>query len=250
MKQKKMFFAAAILAASLISTTNAKAGSVAEGAYAGAFMGMGMGILQAKVTTLGASNNNSTSDTFETTRGGFGLSGIQGGGWTGYGFKTADDIYLGAEMSFAGTDEKIKLTSTTGIQEDDNSGGENDNTITSISAKRNWVAGGAVRVGYYLNSDTLFALSGGIAVSQLEVSIGSSKETYYGGGPQVGASLETNISKIDPNLGLRMEFVYTDYLTADIQGQDNVSANNGSANNDSELTGHDTTGRVGITYRF
>ena len=50
MKQKKMFFAAAILAASLISTTNAKAGSVAEGAYAGAFMGMGMGILQAKVT--------------------------------------------------------------------------------------------------------------------------------------------------------------------------------------------------------
>ena len=256
MKQKKtVLFAASafMLAVSLVASPNAKAGSSpAEGAYAGAFMGMGTGILQAKVATLGANSRrgNDEANTYETERGGLGLSGIQGGGWAGYGFKTADDIYFGAEVSFAGSDEKIELTSTAGIQEDDNSGGENDNVITSISAKRNWVAGGAVRVGYYLNKDTLFALSGGIAVSQLEVDIGSSNETYYGGGPQVGASLETNISKIDPNLSLRMEFVYTDYLTADIQGQDNVSANNGTANNNSELTGHDTAGRVGLSYRF
>ena len=252
-KNKKILFAASafMLAASLIATPNAKADSApAEGAYAGAFMGMGMGILQAKVTTLEANNNQSDSNTYDTDRGGLGLSGIQGGGWAGYGIKTADDIYFGAEVSFAGSDEKIKLTSTAGIQEEGNGAGTNDNTITSISAQRNWVVGTAVRVGYYINKDTLFALSGGIAISQLEVDIGSSNETYYGGGPQVGASLETNISKIDPNLGLRMEFVYTDYLTADIQGQDNVSRSNGTANNDSELTGHDTAGRIGLTYRF
>jgi hypothetical protein len=255
MKQRKtaLFAASAfMLAASLVASPNAKAGAPAEGAYAGAFLGMGTGILQAKVATLGAASNrgNDEANTYETDRGGLGLSGIQGGGWAGYGIKTADDIYFGAEVSFAGSDEKIKLTSTAGIQEEGNGAGTNDNTITSISAQRNWVVGTAVRVGYYINKDTLFALSGGIAISQLEVDIGSSNETYYGGGPQVGASLETNISKIDPNLGLRMEFVYTDYLTADIQGQDNVSRSNGTANNDSELTGHDTAGRVGLSYRF
>jgi hypothetical protein len=49
MKQKtKIFFvAAAMLAASLVTTTNAKADDLApgEGLYAGAFMGFGTGIL-------------------------------------------------------------------------------------------------------------------------------------------------------------------------------------------------------------
>ena len=226
-----------------------------EGAYVGAFLGHGTGIVQAKarVFDVGSSGTQRGSEaTFESERGGLGLSGIQGGGWFGYGLKTADDLYFGIEGSFAGSDEEIKLTSTVGIQEDGAASGENSNTITSITAERTWVGAGALRVGYYVNKDTLFALSGGIAVSQFDVKIGSSSETYYAGGPQVGGSITTNLTKIDPNLSLRMEVVYTDYLTADINGQDGITRGTGVASNDndSELTGNDTAGRIGLTYRF
>ena len=219
-----------------------------EGFYVGAFIGHGTGIIQPTVTVLQAQNSSGTdkgtgAHTFDTDRGGLGLSGIQGGGWLGWGLKTADDLYFGTEVHFAGSDEKIKLTSSRDLAADNNS------AITDASAERNWVSGGAVRVGYYVNKDTLFALSGGVAVSQFDVSYGSSNETYYAGGPQVGGSLETNLSKIDPNLGLRFEFTYTNYLTAQINGQ-NGADGEASDNNDSELTGSDTAGRIGITYRF
>ena len=80
-----------------------------EGIYVGAFIGHGTGVVQAKVNTFatgsGAGNLTGSNETFESKRGGLGLSGIQGGGWLGYGLKTADDIYFGLEMSFAGSDE-------------------------------------------------------------------------------------------------------------------------------------------------
>ena len=85
------------------------------------------------------------------------------------------------------------------------------------------------------------------AVFGIDVTIGNESETYYAGGPQMGAQVETQLSKIDPNLSLRMEFVYTDYLTADINGMDGVGQNSG---NDSELTGSDSAGRIGVAYRF
>ena len=66
----------------------------------------------------------------------------------------------------------------------------------------------------------------------------------------MGAQVETQLSKIDPNLSLRMEFVYTDYLTADINGMNGVGRTGGSTGNNSELTGSDSAGRVGVAYRF
>ena len=253
MKQNKtLIFAAAALmiAASFVATPNAKAGSSpSEGFYAGAFMGHGTGILQGDITTTGArvdARGSGRRGTFESERGGIGLSGIQGGGWAGWGMKTADDIFFGAEASFAGSDEKIELTSSVGLQDDDGQ------SITSATAKRNWVGGAALRVGYYVNTETLFSLTGGVAVSQFDVDIGSDSESHYAGGPQVGAQLETGLSKIDPNLSLRMEFVYTDYLTADINGINGVGDESSKATTlgTSELTGHDSAGRIGITYRF
>jgi hypothetical protein len=247
-KSKILLVAAAMLAGSFLAATNAKAdgASPAEGFYVGAFVGHGTGIIQPKVTILDTNNgalNDIRPHTFDTDRGGLGLSGIQGGGWLGWGLKTADDLYLGTEVHFAGSDEKIELTSSLDLA------ASTQTAVTSATAKRNWVSGGSVRVGYYVNGDTLFALSGGIAVSQFDVSYGGTDETYYAGGPQVGASIETNLSKLDPNLGLRMEFAYTDYLTAQINGQ---NGNNGksSTNNNSELTGTDQAGRIGLTYRF
>jgi hypothetical protein len=255
MNQKKSMIltaAAFMLAASLVAAPKAKAGDFApgEGAYVGAFVGFGTGLIQAKVSRseLGGLQNND-ANTYELKRGGLGLSGIQGGGYAGWGLKTADDIYLGFEAGMAGSDEKFELTASTAIKNNGKNG--TDVSISSISAKRNWVAGGALRVGYYINSETLFALKGGVAVSQFDVDIGTSNETYYAGGPQMGASVETKISKIDPNLSLRMEFVYTDYLTADIfgspgQGQ-SIAATGGG---DNTITGHDSAGRIGIQYSF
>ena len=232
-----------------VSKAKAVDAAPGEGLYVGLFMGHGTGIVQAKVATLATVNGGVITDqTYETDRGGLGLSGIQGGGWAGWGIKTADDLYFGTEVSFAGSDEEIKLTSTADLVD-----GEVSSAITSASAKRNWVAGGAVRVGYYVNKDTLFALSGGVAVSQFDVSIGDDDNTYYAGGPQMGASITTNLSKIDPNLGLRVEFVYTDYLTAELNGFDSGNVNGtgtSGKSNDSELTGHDSAGRIGVTYRF
>ena len=257
MKQNKtLIFAASALmiAATFLATTNAKAGDLApgEGGYVGAFVGFGTGILQAKVATLNTTNSQSAvneANTIELERGGLGLSGIQGGGYIGWGIKTADDLYFGTEIGMAASDEKFELTSTKGVKTVDTA--DADITFTSISAKRNWVAGGALRVGYYVNSETLFALKGGIAVSQFDVDIGSDTETYYAGGPQMGASVETKLSKIDPNLSLRMEFVYTDYLTADILGSPGQGITGaGTGGSDNTLTGHDSAGRIGIQYSF
>lgn len=250
MNQKKLIlFGAAsfMLAASLVAAPKAKAEtSPGEGFYAGAFIGHGTGIVQADVTSNATARGASRRGTFESERGGLGLSGIQGGGWAGWGMKTADDIYFGAEASFAGSDEKIELKSSVGLQDNDG------DVITSASAKRNWVGGAALRVGYYVNTETLFSLTGGVAVSQFDVTIGSDSESHYAGGPQVGAQIETGLSKIDPNLSLRMEFVYTDYLTADVNGLNGVGDESSKATGlgTSEITGSDSAGRIGITYRF
>ena len=244
MNQKKtsIFAATALtIALAFVATPNAKAASPGEGFYVGAFIGHGTGVVQADVTSNATLNGAGRRGTFESDRGGIALDGIQGGGWFGWGTKTADDLYFGFEVSGAGSDEKIELTSSVGLQDNDGQ------AITSATAKRNWVSGAALRVGYYLNPETLFSLTGGVAVSEFDVEIGNDSESHYAGGPQVGAQVETQLSKIDPNLSLRMEFVYTDYLTADINGMDGVGQNSG---NDSELTGSDSAGRIGVAYRF
>jgi hypothetical protein len=246
----KLFVALAVMGAySLTVSPNAKADPApGEGAYLGAFFGFGMGVLQAKVASRTINKDTVDTQNFETDRGGFGLEGIQGGGWAGWGLKTADDLYVGVEISAAASDEQIELT-TNAIKAETETESSNQ-TITSISVQRTWTAGGALRVGYYVNPDTLFSLKGGVAVSEFDVDIGSSSETYYAGGPQVGASIETRISKIDPNLSLRIEYVFTDYLTADILGQTGVGRTTGSTGHDTELTGYDSAGRLGLQYSF
>jgi hypothetical protein len=255
-KKKTILFAATafMVAASLVTIPKAKAADRApgEGGYVGAFVGFGTGLIQATVTrTEGGTASNDDGSTYELKRGGLGLSGIQGGGYAGWGLKTADDLYFGFEAGMAASDEKFELTSSNPIKSNSKNGA--DISISSITAKRNWVAGGALRVGYYVNAETLFALKGGIAVSQFDVEIGTSSETYYAGGPQVGGSIETKLSKVDPNLSLRMEFVYTDYLTADIFGSPGQGTSAGVAatgGGDNTITGHDSAGRIGLQYSF
>jgi hypothetical protein len=254
-KNKTIIFAAAALmiAASFVAIPKAKAADLApgEGAYLGAFMGFGAGVLQTKVTSRTLNDDTVKTQTFETDRGGLGLEGIQGGGYFGYGIKTADDIYIGAEIHGMASDEKIEL-STNALKAETEDEDESSTAIASISAKRQWSAGGALRVGYYVNPDTLFALKGGIAISQIETDIGGTKEQYLAGGPQFGGTLDTRISAIDPNLSLRMETTITNYLTADFLGggNDGVGRTTGDTGYDGELTGIDVAARIGVTYNF
>lgn len=246
-KTKLMAVLGVMFAATLMMSSTSQAADKApgEGYYVGAFVGFGMGILQADVDAQ-TINSGATvkNQTYETERGGLGLSGVQGGLWAGWGMKTADDLYFGAEISAIGSDEKIKLTSG-GTGSGISTG--NGSTITTATAQRTWGGGGAVRVGYYVNSDTLFAVKAGVAVSAFDVDIGISDETYYAGGPQFGTSIETKLSKIDPNLSLRVEAVYTDYLTADIL---DLAGLEGGGGHDTELTGHDLAARIGVQYSF
>ena len=254
MNQKKtLFFAASalMLVASFLATPKAKAETApGEGFYTGAFIGYGSGLVSAKVVSfgrVGGTGGGLNSDgTFESKRGGLGLGGIQGGGWAGWGMKTADDLYFGAEVSGAGSDEKFQITTSDALRLQDT-----QTDITSITAQRMWTAGGALRVGYYVNSDTLFSLKGGVAISQFDVEIGSNSNSYYAGGPQMGGSIETKLSKLDPNLSLRMEFVYTNYLTANVLAKTGqVQSGSGTGGGTAELTGHDSAGRIGVQYSF
>ena len=236
-----------MLAFSLVtgSLTPAKASAPGEGAYVGAFVGFGTGLVSGKVESFTTVQGAGRRGTFENDRGGvLGLSGIQGGGWLGYGIKTADDLYFGLEITAAASDEKVELTSSVGLQDDDGT------EITSASAKRNFTTGGALRVGYYVNPDTLFALKGGVAVSTFDVKIGAQSEDYWAGGPQVGGSIETRLSKVDPNLSIKLEYTYTNYLTADVIGFDSIGRAGGPTGNNSEITGEDSAGRIGIQYSF
>ena len=248
MKQNKtlIFAAAALIAASFVATPKANADGLApgEGFYAGVFVGMGMGILQADVSSSTVNDDTIKTNTYDIDRGGIGFSGIQGGGWLGWGMKTADDLYVGGEISFLGSDEKFELTSSSGISQ-----GDDGADITSVSAQRNWSGGGAIRVGYYVNADTLFSIKGGVAVSEFDVDLGVTSESYYAGGPQMGASIETRLSKIDPNLSLRIEGVVTDYLTADFLNNSGGGISAGSSYA-AELTGTDMASRIGVQYSF
>jgi|APSaa5957512535_1039671.scaffolds.fasta_scaffold25502_2 hypothetical protein len=257
MKKIKVIIAAVAML-SLVSSSAVYADGFApgEGLYAGAFFGAGTGIVQPKVTTTGAGGTNQDG-TYEAAEGGLGLFGIQGGGMLGYGYK-AGDIYIGIEMDAAASDEKFELTSSTAVITSGEGGGEQSRT--KVTAEKNWVAGFSARLGYYINPTTLFSVKGGVAASEFDVDDGINQDTFYGGGARFGVALDSQLAVIDPNLSLRIEYLYTDYMTAPISGigSDTVGGNatyavgihgSGSAN-DSEITGSDTAGRIGLTYSF
>ena len=256
MKKIKLIIAA-IAMSSLVSSSAAYADGFAagEGLYAGGFVGAGTGIVQPKVTTTAATNAAANSvnggGTFEATEGGLGLEGFEGGLVTGYGYKMGD-LYAGLEGEVAWGDVEFKLTSSAGIAVNDDSG----ETVTEVSAKKDWTGGMFGRVGYYINTDTLFSVRGGVLVSKFDVKYKSTTaqaETFYGGGPSVGVSLESKLAAIDPNLNLRIGAVYTDYLTAPVSGIGSFLQDSGGSTaggSDSEITGSSLSARLGLTYSF
>jgi len=268
MKKVKLIIAAVAMIG-LFSGSSAHAAGFApgEGLYIGAFAGGGMGVVQAKVTTQGSGAHNYSGGTFETADGGLGMSGMEYGGMVGYGYKMGD-LYAGLEGEMAASDYKFKVTSSVNIELAGGQHGSgaiggwgwgNDSgphhTVTSIEATKDWTGGLFGRLGYYVNPDTLLAFKGGVLVSKFEAKLVGSpsfSENFYGGGPSFGASLESRMSAIDPNLSIRIGAVYTDFLTASVYGiggKLNTNAPNRSGH-DSEVTGHSLSARIGIQYSF
>jgi hypothetical protein len=264
MKKVKLIIASvALLGLVYSATVHADGFAPGEGLYIGAFGGINTGIVQPKVaSTVGAAENTShSSGTFEATEGGLALEGIEGGVLAGYGYKMGD-LYAGIEGEWAGGDTEFKLTSSQAIQiSSQGSGTCNSGTDacqyiiaagTVVSAEKKWTGGLSGRLGYYVNPDTLFSVRGGVLVSKFDVAYGTTfSETFYGGGPSVGASLESTLSAIDPNLNLRMGAVYTDYLTAPISGIGTmIATDDAAASTNSEITGSGLSARIGLTYSF
>ena len=261
-KIKLIIGAVAIL--SLISSATVQADGFApgEGLYVGAFVAGGMGMVQPKVVTegnianagTGAQGGGAAGGTFEVTDGGIGIAGIEGGGMMGYGYKMGD-LYAGIEGEMAAGDVKFKMTSLDPVTLSGSAADGNLVTISSVEATKDWTGGMFGRLGYYINADTLFSLRGGVLVSKFDVKTTGTtdfSETYYGGGPSFGASVESRIAAIDPNLSLRVGAVYTDFLTANVFGLGtNTAANNaGSSGHDSEVTGSALSARIGLQYSF
>ena len=264
MKRIKLIIASvALLGLVSSSTVYADGFAPGEGLYLGGFVGLNTGIVQPKVTsTIGATENTgNATGTFEATEGGLGLAGVEGGILAGYGYKMGD-LYAGIEGEWAAGDTEFKLTSTNAITVSGqrngtcNAGGNictyDIAAGTVVSAEKVWTGGLSGRVGYYANPDTLFSVRGGVLVSKFDVAYGATfSETFYGGGPSVGASLESTLSAIDPNLNLRMGAVYTDYLTAPVSGIGTmVNASEAGSVTNSEITGSGLSARVGLTYSF
>jgi len=260
MKKIKLIIAAVAMVG-LVSSSIASADGFApgEGLYIGGFGGVGMGMVQPKVTTNGSSTTGSSGPsheggTFEATDGGLGLSGMEGGAWLGYGYKMGD-LYAGLEGEYAAGDVKFKLTSSVNVELTGSEEEAHLKYITQIEATKEWTGGAFGRLGYYVNPDTLLAFKGGVLVSKFEVKTAGDtaySENFYGGGPALGVSLASRLAAIDPNLSIRLGAVYTDFLTANVFG---IGTNTGTnvtdrSGHDSEVTGSALSARVGLTYSF
>jgi len=259
MKKIKLIIAAVAIL-SLVSSPAVYADGFApgEGMYLGAFAGFGTGIVQPKVATQGnafgttagalSSSRFHEGGSWEANDGGLGLAGIEGGGTLGYGYRMGD-VYAGLEGEYAAGDIKFKLSGTAVEL-------ASGDTITSVEATKEWTGGAFGRLGFYLNKDTLLAFRGGVLVSKFEVKTAGDNndlsEEFYGGGPSFGASLESSVTAIDPNLSVRIGAVYTDYLTASVFG---ISTNTGTnfanrSGHNSEVTGSALSARIGLQYSF
>jgi len=251
-KIKLIIAAAAIL--SLVSSSAVYADGYApgEGLFIGAFVGHSGGHVAAKVVADdGVGDSNTGSTTIDIVDGGIGLAGIEGGGYLGYGYKMGS-LYVGFEWDMAGGGGKFEITSDSAlrIQSGADSTPTTDDVLSKVSAETQWTTGGGGRIGYYVNPDTLLTVKGGIAASKFDVKWANSSGTYYAGGPRIGASVESRLADVDPNLSLRVSWDYTDYLTSPVSGIGNeVSGSNGDSIN-SEVTGAMYQARIGLQYSF
>jgi len=251
MKKIKLIMAAtAMLCLTASPVVYADGFAPGEGMYLGAFVGHAAGHVSAKVTAT-ETDIQATAEsvnTLEITDGGLALNGVEGGGWIGYGYKMGD-LYVGFEGDFAGGGGEFKVTSDVALSSTTQTTTDTTEDLTEASAKMKWSGGASGRIGYYINDDTLFALRAGISAAKFDVKWAAQSESFYGGGPAFGASLQSRISAIDPNLSVKLAANYVDYMTAPVSGIGSILNDSDNSTN-SEVSGAAYNARLGIVYSF
>jgi opacity protein-like surface antigen len=252
-KMKLLMSAVAILSLATSSAVFADDFAPGEGMYLGAFVGHAAGHVSAKVegtdyTTANCALNVTctTSNTLEVKDGGLALNGAEGGAWIGYGYKMGD-LYVGFEGDFAGGGGKFKITSGDALITTNSGTAVAD--LNEVSAEMKWSGGASGRIGYYVNSDTLLAIRAGISAAKFDTKFADETESFYGGGPAFGASLQSRLSAIDPNLSIKLAASYVDYLTAPVSGLGNMDEDEDGGSN-AEVSGAAYNARLGIVYSF
>ena len=248
MRKVKLIFAAAV-ALVLVSSSAVYADGYApgEGLYVGAFFGHTAGHLSAKGTYQ---DFGGTLNTHELTEGGVALAGIEGGGYLGYGYKMGD-VYIGFEGGYASGGAKFEATSNKAIEVGGGGVGAadaGDYTFSKVSAEAQYTAHLVARVGFYASADSLFTIAGGATASEFDAQWGAFSETYYGGGARISAAIDSRLTAIDPNLSIRVETNYTDYMDATVNAIGTSQGRDGL--NDTELGGAAYSGRIGLNYSF
>ena len=253
-KMKLIMSAVAVLSLATSPAVFADGFAPGEGLYLGAFAGHSAGHVSAKVegtdfsTNTGVAQNAArATNTLEITDGGLALNGIEGGGWIGYGYKMGD-LYVGFEGDYAGGGGEFKIKSDEAIITE-NTNGTVSRTLSEVSAEMKWSGGASGRIGYYINADTLFAIRGGISAAKFNAKYGDASEDFYGGGPAFGASLQSRLSAIDPNLSVKLAASYVDYMTAAVSGIGTVD-NDEDGRRNAEVSGAAYNARLGIVYSF
>ena len=98
------------------------------------------------------------------------------------------------------------------------------------------------------------SFKGGIHASEFDIADGiGGTDSVNAGGWQFGVGLESRIAAIDPNLSVRLEATYDDYLTAPVSGLGNDGMGSlpfGVQSPDIEVTGSGTNARIGLQYSF
>jgi hypothetical protein len=247
-KMKLIMSAVAVLSLATSPAVYAEGFAPGEGMYLGAFVGHSAGHVSAKVvaTEVEGQATTATTNTLEITDGGLALNGVEGGGWIGYGYKMGD-LYVGFEGDFAGGGGKFKITSDKALATTNND--TQALNLSEVSAEMKWSGGASARIGYYINADTLFAIRGGISAAKFDAKWANESESFYGGGPAFGASLQSRISAIDPNLSVKLAANYVDYMTAPVYGIGNITGDE-DGSTDSEVSGAAYNARLGIVYSF
>ena len=145
-----------------------------------------------------------------------GIDGIGGGFYAGYNHQFASNWVAGLE----GTAGYSGL----------------ENSFAGHTVEQNWDASLRGRMGYAFENSMIYGLAG-LAGTSLDVSDGSGGDSKVHLGWQIGAGLETFLTK---NVAARIEYNYSDYAAR--------THSLGAGNSDVDATSHAM--KVGIGFKF
>ena len=234
-----------ILAAGvLFVSTQAAQAAPADGAYVGVQGGFGTAIVDATVTELESTSNQSS---FSFSDGGLGMDGGSYGAFMGFGFRMSS-LYVGAEVDGNWSDIKIDPGAFTIADTGSGACGTPQacDPVSAASAELAFTAGVTGRLGIYTSPGTLVTLNGGLVGSQFDVMWDNAAEEYWDVGTRYGIGIDTVL--VD-GVSLRLNWHYVDFYDASVFGIGAVQEKSGSGM-DVVIEPSMSVAHLGLMYTF